>query len=247
MAVAAIMTNGIKEKLLKDHPDSIYAIILYGSFVDGSYDEFSDIDLVVVIDDLKNKDSVFEALNFIKNKRLSAYVLDNNTFVKNIASGDIKYKYEVLLKGDILYEKDDYIIRIINGLDSSFKVDFDEMISHNYSLLFLSEKSIRNSFNIMATSILYCCTILIHSYFADKKIEACGFENMIELMKQDERLSKYVDEILHLMRIRREFSHKKRPISFSEMERMHKLFLELKENFQIKKKSIRRKPAAFDL
>ena len=34
--------------------------------------------------------------------------------------------------------------RIIQQLDSSFKVDFDEMISYNYSLLFLSEKSVKS-------------------------------------------------------------------------------------------------------
>ena len=65
-------------------------------------------------------------------------------------------------------------------------------------------------------------------------------------MKEDKRMSKYVGDILNLMMIRKEFSHKKRPISFNELERMYKLFLELKENFLIKERSIRRKPAPFD-
>ena len=102
------MTNEIKEKLLNEHSDSIYAIILYGSFANGSHDEFSDIDIVIVIDDLKNRNSLLETLKSIKNKSLSAYVLDNNAFMKKIVSGDIKYKYEVLLKGEIFYEKDNY-------------------------------------------------------------------------------------------------------------------------------------------
>lgn len=120
-------------------PDkNVLGILLFGSAVRNKFDQFSDIDIYILL----NKKGKYSRVNFVQNGIRIDIILDTksetNSFLKDDIYNVKRNTSHMLAHGRILYQKDGYLTEIVkqakNNLKLHTKYNVGEVLMHKYSI-----------------------------------------------------------------------------------------------------------------
>ena len=196
------------------------ALILYGSHAYGTNDEFSDIDICVVIDNYNDDDSekIKNTTDVFNGEKYFILAVNSEEFQKIIKSGDYFYRDEIVGKGKIIYEHDEYIKNaILEPIDTKMS---ESINSDRY------KNDINGlEFNIHGTleRIQWCFMDIIQLKLAKEGKTPIGLEEMAsialipELRFQNKELAEYIDDFMKVFKLNKDYQHKKIDFPFDEL------------------------------
>jgi predicted nucleotidyltransferase len=210
----------VKKEILEKFSDEIEGIILFGSYVTGTPDEFSDLDFVVVTRDVDSVPLVEMFVNI--GGGYNPDVVSKEEFERMVRNGDIFYRYEVLGKGRIVYERDSSISNLL-----AEQPEFNELCNL-YSKRMKQEKNYIHYFFANGIDRLkWMFNHLACLFLAKEGIYPQGLNELYNEMEKDEMLSEYLDDFKEIARIAKDIKHGGIDYSFSEIDRIYERLCEL--------------------
>ena len=102
--------------LLNEFNGKLKLVILYGSYARGDYREDSDIDVLIVLDDMYDlpmRDRIYRLLQVIDDYYIEPHPYTPNEFLELVRSCRLT-AYDALTQGMVLYKDDEYYNTVIN-------------------------------------------------------------------------------------------------------------------------------------
>ncbi len=218
-----------REELKQRIGDKLTALIVYGSCANGTPDEFSDIDLCVIVKDknAKTLDEIRKSSKTVE-KRPFVVVIDEKEFERNIRAGDVFYKHEVLQKGKISYERDEYVSRLqdcMKSMEADFELNQEiQKERYNYEKIgFMCE--MENALE----RLVWCFSDLVYFRLAQTQKEPQGVEEVPFLMESDEILMEYATDFIRIRDLYKTFRHRRGEFPFEELGRFVKRLQQMED------------------
>ena len=217
--VNGCIISSFSEKLKNDIGDTYGALILYGSYVTGSNDEYSDLDLCVMV---KNKTSevlqtVGKASAALHDVKYFITIIQEDELWENLCAGDLFCKHEVLGKGKILYENNGILSRWMLELETR-ETDFKASLEIHRHRYHVNKEGLRLHLESTLEKLEWAFTSLILSRFTETETEPESIKDAINLMKKDSVLSKYFHDFIEIRETTKNLQHHRIEFPFKKLE-----------------------------